>query len=361
MRKFIGFERGMGIGGWLTNYKRFHLLGNDKKKILTVGDYEHFQSYITEEDVKNISEMGFDHIRLGFDQVVVEDEHGEYRESIFSLIDNFINWCEKYNVNVVLNLHKAIGNYCDVGDDVSLFDDKTLQEGFVKLWMYFEKRYALKPAVAFELLNELSTTNADEWNKIAWRTIGEIRKLNKHRKIIVGGIEYNSVYGLKDIEVREDENVIYTFHMYEPFEFTHQRGVLHTGPCFYNRDMPYPSDIERYKDFRTTVWGQTEAYKEYTQMDKNFIFDYLAPAKEFIEKNPNAILWCGEFGTIRHANIEWRKAWFKDVIEFFKQNEIPYSVWNYLSLPNDGNRFSLVDDDNRKILSLELLNVLLGK
>lgn len=361
MRKFIGFERGMGIGGWLTNYKRFHLLGNDKKRILTIGDYEHFQSYITENDVKNIADMGFDHIRLGFDQVVVEDENGNYRENIFSLLDSFIAWCEKYKINVVLNLHKAIGNYCDVGDDVSLFDDKNLQDGFVKLWLYFEKRYSFKPAVAFELLNELSTTAADEWNKIAWRTIGEIRKLNKDRKIIVGGIEFNSVYGLKDIEVRDDENVIYTFHMYEPFEFTHQRGVLHTGPCFYNRDMPYPGDIERYKDFRTTVWGQTQAYKEYEQMDKKFIHDYLAPAKEFIEKNPKAILWCGEFGTIRHAKIEWRKAWFKDVIEFFKQNEIPYSVWNYLSTPNDGNRFSLVDDDDRKILSQDLLNILLGK
>ena len=27
--------------------------------------------------------MGFDHIRLGFDQVVVETENGEYREEIF--------------------------------------------------------------------------------------------------------------------------------------------------------------------------------------------------------------------------------------------------------------------------------------
>jgi len=26
MKRFIGFEHGMGIGGWLTNYKRFHVL-----------------------------------------------------------------------------------------------------------------------------------------------------------------------------------------------------------------------------------------------------------------------------------------------------------------------------------------------
>ena len=83
--------------------------------------------------------------------------------------------------------------------------------------------------------------------------------------------------------------------------------------------------------------------------------------KEWMEKNPNKILWCGEFGTIRHAKLEWRIAWFKDVITFFKEHNIPYSVWNYLSTPNDGNRFSLVDDDNRKILSPEFLHVLLGE
>ncbi len=39
---------------------------------------------------------------------------------------------------------------------------------------------------------------------------------------------------------------------------------------------------------------------------------------------------------------------------------IPWCAWNYLSTPNDGNRFSLVDDDARKILSPELLKACLG-
>jgi hypothetical protein len=362
MRQFTGFERGMGIGGWLTNYKRFQVLGNDKKKILTVGDFEHFNSYITEFDVKNIAQMGFDHIRLGFDQVVVQDDQGQYREDVFVLIDNFIAWCEKYKVNIVLNLHKAIGNYCDVAEDVSLLDDEKLQDGFVKLWMYIEKRYEDKPRIVFELLNELTGNSAESWNKLAWRTIESIRRLNKTRKIIIGGLGSNSVKRLNDIEVREDENVIYTFHMYEPFAFTHQRGVLQTAMCFYNRDMPYPcEDIERYRHCLRTIYCVSKPYEKYDKMDKQFIYDFLVPAKEFIEKNPNAILWCGEFGTIRHAKIEWRKAWFKDVISFLKENDIPYSVWNYLSTPNDGNRFSLVDDDNREPLNKELLNILLGK
>ena len=52
MKKFIGFEHGMGIGGWLTNYKRFNVLPQDRRLVLTVGDMEHFATYITEEDIK---------------------------------------------------------------------------------------------------------------------------------------------------------------------------------------------------------------------------------------------------------------------------------------------------------------------
>lgn len=38
----------------------------------------------------------------------------------------------------------------------------------------------------------------------------------------------------------------------------------------------------------------------------------------------------------------------------------PYCVRNYLSTPNDGNRFSSVDDDTRKILSPTLLEIIRG-
>lgn len=129
----------------------------------------------------------------------------------------------------------------------------------------------------------------------------------------------------------------------------------------YNRDMPYPCDIERYRDYQRYINKDENPYPEYDKMDKKYIYDQLLPAKYFIEKHPDKILWCGEFGNIRHAKLEWRMAWFKDVISFLKENEIPYSVWNYLSTPNDGNRFSLVDDDKREILSEDLKKILLGE
>ena len=361
MKKFTGFEHGMGIGGWLTNYKRFNVLPLDRRLCLTVGDMEHFATYITEDDIKYIAELGMDHIRLGFDQIVFEESPYNYREEIFGHIDNFILWCKKYNLNVVLNTHKAVGNYCDIKEEVELLDDDELQNRFISLWLAFENRYHSDNSIAFELLNEVRDVNPQKWNDLAEKTVNAIRELNKDRLIIVGSTSWNSPHTLRHLKLFDDEKVIYTFHTYDPFEFTHQQGVLQAAPLYYNRKMPYPCDIERYRDYHKTVFNNQNAYPNYEKMDINHIRQSLKPAIAFVEQNPDKILWCGEFGTIRHADIKWRENWMRDVITVLKENNIPYCVWNYLSTPNDGNRFSLVDDDNRKILSDEMAKIIRGE
>ncbi|MBQ8893948.1 MAG: cellulase family glycosylhydrolase [Clostridia bacterium] len=361
MKRFIGFEHGMGIGGWLTNYKRFNVLPRERQLCLTVGDMEHFATYITEEDIRYIAGLGMDHIRLGFDQIVFEESPYVYREEIFEHIDRFILWCKKYHLNIVLNMHKAVGNYCDIKEDVELLEDEELQNRFIALWIAFEKRYENDNSIAFELLNEVRNVDPQKWNLLAERAINELRKINKTRKIIIGSTCWNSPDTLKDLKIYDDENIIYTFHIYSPHEFTHQRGVLQASQIFYNRIMPYPGDIERYRDFQAVVHHKPVSYMGYDRMDIAYMRDVLKAAVDFTKQNPDKILWCGEFGTIRHADIKWRENWMRDVITILKENDIPYCVWNYLSTPNDGNRFSLVDDDHRKILSEELAKIIRGE
>ncbi len=358
---FDGFEKGMGIGGWLTNYKRFNVLPDEWKMKITIGDMEHFRSYITEEDVKNIAGMGLDHIRLGFDQIVIEESPYKYRDEIFDIIKRFALWCKKNNLNLVLNLHKSIGNYCDIKEEVSLLESPELKERFVALWKEFERRFSDLDYVAFELLNEVRDVNPNDWNALAERTVTEIRKTNPNRIIIIGGTHWNSPYSLKSIKLFNDPSIAYTFHFYEPFEFTHQRGVLQSRPLFYNRVMHYPSDIAPYREYRECIGADKALYKNFSRMDKEALRRMLKPAFDFAKKHPNKIVWCGEFGTIRHAPKRSRENYMRDVISLLKENGIQYCVWNYLSTPNDGNRFSLVDDDSRKILSPELLKIIRGE
>ena len=359
MKKLRNFNRGMGIGGWLTNYKRFNVLPENKRMDITIGDLEHFATYITEEDVKNIKNLGMDHIRVGFDQLVMEEKPFVYREETFSHLDNFIYWCEKYDLGIVLNMHKAIGNYCDIKEEVELLDDEGLQNRFVAMWEYFEKRYHNKGDIIFELLNEVRDVDPDKWNDLAEKTIKALRKLNATRKIIIGPTCWNNCYALKNLRVYDDENVIYTCHFYEPFGFTHQRGVLQPVTLYYNRKMEYPGDIEKYRNFNRISFGN-DGFEGADEMNIDWLRTQFKGAADFVKNHPDKILWCGEFGTIRHADIKWRENWMKDIITLIKEQDMPYCVWNYLSTPNDGNRFSLVDDDNRKILSENLAKIIRG-
>ncbi|MBQ8641964.1 MAG: cellulase family glycosylhydrolase [Clostridia bacterium] len=362
MKKFTGFEHGIGMGGWLTNYKRFAVMDPARRKWISPGDMEHFASYITREDVKNIASFGADHIRLGFDQIVVEEaEHPYvYREVILQKLEEFFGWCEEFGLHVMLNMHKALGAYCDCTDEQDLCTNPELRDRFKALWILLEERFHDRDYIAFELLNELNTPDSRDWNSLADETLAEIRKRNPHRYVVIGSASWNSVWTLKDLHLWDDDKVVYTFHFYDPFEFTHQRGLLQGDQHIYNREMPYPCSMERYREFRR-YFGMAEGdYADYDRMDREWLWAHLQPAADWIGKHPDRILYNGEFGTIRHCPIPYRLAWFRDVIAFCKKYEIPYSIWNYLSTPYDGNRFSLVDDDFRRILSPEFIELIRG-
>ena len=357
-----GFECGMGIGGWLTNYKRFNVLPEEWRLKITEGDLEHFDTYITASDIANIRSMGFDHVRLGFDQIVLEEAPGRYRERTFRKIDEFIGWCRSEKLNVVLNLHKAVGNYCDIEEEKKLLDDDSLQKRFIALWLEVERRYHDMPGLAFEILNEVRDVDPAKWNALADRTLAAIRAVNPDRWVVIGSTDWNSPDTLSQLKVWDDPKVVYTFHIYAPFEFTHQRGVLQKHPLYCNMRLEYPSrDVERYRSCRRLAWGENAPYGNVEAIDRDHMARLLKGAFDFARVHPDKILWNGEFGTIRHAPPASRVAYMRDVVSLCREHGIPYCVWNYLSTPNDGNRFSLVDDDTRKILSDELLRACLGR
>ena len=103
MKPFGKISRGMGIGGWMTNYKRVRFLPPEMAFAITVGDREHFEKYITRWDIQNIRSFGMDHIRIPFDQVVLEayDHPFCYREDMLRLLE--IRGC-KVNI-LIINMY----------------------------------------------------------------------------------------------------------------------------------------------------------------------------------------------------------------------------------------------------------------
>lgn len=251
------FKHGIGLGGWLTNYKRITDLPEKWKYVLTKGDFEHFDRYISEKDVRYIASLGMDHIRMCFDQFVVEEAPFVYRENMFRKIDDFIGWCGKYGVGVVLNLHRAVGNAHDEANPpVHLTDDPALQERFIALWLECERRWHDRPDLVFEPMNEPVDIDPEKWNILMARLIRELRKVNPTRRIVVGCTCWSLPHTLPKLRVFDDEYVIYTFHFYAPHIFTHQRCQTMQAQRFYDRHVPYPGGLdEYYRDFGRVVQG----------------------------------------------------------------------------------------------------------
>ena len=98
--------------------------------------------------------------------------------------------------------------------------------------------------VFFEIMNEPEQDDPYRWQGIESTVAAAIREVAPHHTIIVAGAHWS---GLEDLLVLQPialNNVVYTFHDYEPFPFTHQGATWTTPDVQPLRAIPYPSSPE---------------------------------------------------------------------------------------------------------------------
>ena len=317
MNKLEGYQAGVNLGGWISQYY--------------MADKEHFDSFIREEDIAQIASWGMDHVRLPIDYMVVEDDDKpfEYKEEGFSYIDKCISWCEKNNLNIILDLHRAPGYFFGSLKENNLFTNEQMQERFVGLWQAFASRYKdYGSSIVFELLNEIVEPNSDRWNALSRRAVEGIRKTDKNRVIIIGGNHYNSVNTLCELDRIADENLIYTFHFYEPHIFTHQRASWEEVLKDLDIEITYPSGEELYNKYLAKSEEFRRRYVIQETTDKEYLREYLKPAIEFA-KERDVTLYCGEYGVIDYAPMDSNLRWHEDLSDLLREYGIGRAVWSY--------------------------------
>lgn len=344
MKRFENFMKGVNLGGWLSQCVSY--------------EKEHFDTFITEDDIRQIAGWGLDHVRVPVDYDIIEDENGECKEEGYVYITNCIHWCETHGLHMVLDLHKTYGytfDPLDHGDLEEFFSNAKQQERFIKLWKEIAGRYGSHSnTVAFELLNEIvSPSVADAWNDIANRTIAAIREIAKDSYVIYGGVCYNSVTSVKQLTKPYDDKVVYNFHFYEPLAFTHQKAYWVEGmtPDF---ELGYPDAkeiyVEKSKLLKQDLAGALNEFS-LDRVDRRFMEAMITPAVEAAEKN-NAYLYCGEYGVIDQAPLPDTLRWFEDIHAVFEKYGIGRSCWNYKQKD-----FGLTDAHYREIQADLLKNL----
>ncbi len=304
MLKDKGFYKGVNFGGWLSQC-----------------DYseERLNNFITERDFAQAAEWGIDHVRIPVDYNVFENDDGTYKESGFERLDRAFEYCEKYGLNAVLDLHKTAGFSFDYygENEAGFFENERLQERFYRLWEEFAKRYGgLHKRVAFELLNEVTDKDyIDVWNKVSYECIKRIRAHAPETLILVGSYWNNSASAVPDLEKPYDDKVIYNFHCYEPLKFTHQGA--------YWTDAIIKSDRFTFDESNITP---------------EFFEELFAPAIEAAKQN-STTLYCGEYGVIENASPEDVLKWFRCINGVFEKHGISRCAWSYKEM-----NFGLADN-----------------
>lgn len=330
-----GMMKGINLGGWLSQCGEKY-------------NENHYNTFITEEDIKKISDMGLDHVRVPVDYNVVQNEDGSFIESGFKHLDDCISWCKKYNLKMVLDLHKTCGFIFDDASYCSFFTDEKLIAMFKDLWMEFTRRYGKEDCVIFELLNEVTNLEfAEPWNKISRETAVLIHSVVPEKPIIIGGVFNNSIFGVTLLGEPVDDHIIYTFHCYDPLLFTHQ-GAYWVPRLPADFRIKYRSPLSEIRTLSHEYFG-ADFDDHFTGLGDGIInADYFrklfAPAFE-VSKKYNVPLYCGEYGVIELADRESVVEWYRDINEVLTENSVPRTAWSYKEMD-----FDLTGEKNKDII-----------
>lgn len=319
MCKLTGYYRGVNLGGWLSQCDN---------------TIERYETFITENDFAIISERKFDHVRVPVDYNLFEDENGNFIKENLSYISFALNMCRKYNLNMILDLHKTPGYSFDpFHNEKGFFESKELQEHFYKIWeMLAESFGQFSNMLILELLNEVTSESySDEWNRISTECIRRIRAIAPNIRIIIGGYHNNALEAVKDLPMPYDDNIIYTFHCYEPLLFTHQGAYWIESMdtdfrCDYT--MSFAQYDELSKDLLSSVFYETKGLNANDVPNEEYFENLLSEATKVADER-NVPLYCGEYGVIDKADRTEAAKWFKDFHAVLDRHHIGRAVWNY--------------------------------
>ena len=246
-----------------------------------------------------IKKAGFDSIRIPVRFSAHAGDTGAYEldEQFMQLIDSIIQQALERGLTVILDFH----HYEELMHEPLLHSQR-----FLTIWRQLAERYQDQPDdLYFELLNEPhDQLDAHTWNDLLLAAITTIRSSNPHRKLIIGGVNYNDIQSLEALRLPEDSHLIATFHFYEPFEFTHQNAGWVPGS----------------EKWGGTSWSGTED-------EKQAIIAKLDQAARWSEQKQVGLVM-GEFGAIAGADAASRQRWTAFVARETEKRNIGWIYWD---------------------------------
>ena len=293
------------------------------------GGAEHFDNYITEIEAKMMHQMGLTHVRLCIQPKVVMDQaSGAVLEETAQFVTTAIERFHRAGLLVLIDLHN---------EDRPSELNPAWQDAFVRFWGDFAARLKhFDPELTMlETINEpVFSGREEEWNTFNARLVSAMRKSAPDHTIMTSGPNWGGIDGLRKLKLLDDPNMVYSFHCYDPFTFTHQ-GATWAGPDVRPlRGVPYPSSPEAVEPLLAGLAehpASSKMVQNYGKQawNKSKLASRFQQGIEWGARN-KVPLYCGEFGVYPpYAKPEHRANWFRDFGQVLSENQIGWAVWGW--------------------------------
>jgi aryl-phospho-beta-D-glucosidase BglC (GH1 family) len=323
------------------------------------GDYSraHLESHTTAEDFALIQKLGFDHVRLTLEPAPLfnGDDPGKLKAEYLKYLDNALDLVLAPGLAVIVDIHPS--------DEfkLRLNSNERQIEAFGKFWQALAQHLATRDPerVFLEVINEPMVEDGYRWFGIQGKLISAIRAGAPQHTIIASGHRWSGLAELLFMQPYADRNIIYNFHFYEPFAFTHQGASWAGANVPFYKNVPYPSSPESVSKVLDTIQDEPARYNLLRYGEDHWnaarIDREIGVAAAWAARN-HVPLTCNEFGTYRKfAPPADRAHWIRDMRTALEKYDIGWTMWDYaggFAVANKQNGHATPDVEIVKALGL---------
>jgi hypothetical protein len=325
----------------------------------------------------SLAAQGFDHVRMPIDPgPMLAFGPGERQDRMIEGTRLAVETALDAGLKVVVDLH-PIGRGSDIGGVDSVVGAQW--PDYVALVGHIATRLNDLPAdrVALELLNE-PTIDCDavyggapaRWPAMQAEAHAAARAGAPDLTLVLTGACWAQANALATLDptLIPDDNVLWTFHSYDPYLFTHQGAGWAGPPEKHVWDLPYPPSavtddiaariIGTAIDHMAAETGQADpaliekAIADYRALPDSAVSYDVTRAAEWADQHgiPRAQLYLGEFGALHTAGDrslprDWFHAFLNDKRSAADAAGIPWAVLTYVG----GMGIAPEDDPERRL------------